>query len=248
MTEMPSTDNREDPATLAIVLDGPGVQLGMIAARTVSRYIDALRLGLQAIVELSDSATASEIDSPGRRQRWVERIAAIRLVGIESGSVRIRFAEPAWCGLFADSERETYTRALDLLHLVATWASNESVTTSQLPHELSSLAPEHRRRLLEIVYRLTPPRRGPVRTVTIERHPRLDESTRSLTATLNRDARARIRAEIDRMESRCGDTTDANTDRPTSEPDDAPLLKFGHFESASPEHPPPTTAQNPHSD
>ena len=107
MTEIPSTNNREDEATLAIFLDGPGVQLGMIAAGLVSRYIDALRLGLQAIVELSNSATSAGIESQGRRQRWVERIAAIRLIGIESGSVRIRFAEPAWNGLFADSERET---------------------------------------------------------------------------------------------------------------------------------------------
>ena len=105
MTEIPSTNNdHEDEATLAIVLDGPGVQLGLIAAGTVSRYIDALRLGLQAIVELSDSATLSGTESQGRRQHWVKRIAAIRLVGIESGSVRIRFAEPACNGLFADSD------------------------------------------------------------------------------------------------------------------------------------------------
>ena len=105
MTEIPSTNNdHEDEATLEIVFHGPGVQLGAIASGLVSRYIDALRLGLQAIVELSDSATPLGIESQGRRQRWVERIAAIWLVGIESGIVRIRFAEPACNGLFADSD------------------------------------------------------------------------------------------------------------------------------------------------
>ena len=246
MTEIPSTNNREDEATLAIFLDGPGVQLGMIAAGLVSRYIDALRLGLQAIVELSNSATSAGIESQGRRQRWVERIAAIRLVGIESGSVRIRFAEPAWNGLFADSERETYTRALDLLHVIATWASQDPSTTPRFPDELASRDPAHRRRLFEAVHRLTPPRRGPIKIVTIERRVRSESSTRVLKVTLDRGARARIRAEIERLEPRCGDTTDAN--RLIKEQNEAPLLEFGDFDSVSHEPPAPASEQNPPSD
>src|SRR5690554_2112619 len=92
-------------ALLAIQLEGKGIQLGTISAGVVCRYVDAFRLGLQATIEIVESVKTPP--AAGRRKRWVERMADLPLLGIESGCVRVLLGAPRQNGLFAEAEQES---------------------------------------------------------------------------------------------------------------------------------------------
>src|SRR5690606_27342974 len=84
---------------LAIQLEGSGIQLGKISAGTVCRYVDAWRLGWRATIESVEAVKPPS--AAGRRRRWVERMADLPLLGIESGCVRVLLGAPRQDGLFA---------------------------------------------------------------------------------------------------------------------------------------------------
>jgi len=182
-------------AFLAISLHGSGVELGTVSAGTVCRYSEALRLGLQGTVEIIESAKL--VATPGRRKRWIEQLTDLPLLGIEAGELRILLGEPKQSGLFADSDRESLAQAVDLLfHGLAGFAAESSRasagTTFGIPAEASP-------KLLGIVSRLMPQRRGPVARVTVCR--KVADSTGESTTclTLDRASRDRIANKIDKQ-------------------------------------------------
>ena len=183
-------------AFLAISLHGSGVELGNVSAGAVCRYAEALRLGLQGAVEIIESAKL--VATPGRRKRWIERMTDLPLLGVEHGDLRILLGEPKQVGLFADSDRESLVKAVDLLFQgVAGFATDMSGPDDGL---FCGIPPDVSPKLLGIVARLMPPRRGPITQVAVWRMADVSTGSLPIRITLNRSSRNRIAAE---MERRC---------------------------------------------
>jgi len=177
-------------ALLTIQLEGEGVQLGNISAGTVCRYVDAFRLGLQAMIEIIESVKT--VPTAGRRKRWVERMADLPLLGIESGCVRILLGAPKQDGLFAEAEQESFAKAIDLMfHALASAATQDD---GQAAESGIALSPAAELRLLGIVARLMPPKRGPLKRITFLRH--AGEGDRPESITLDRRRRDRLEAKL----------------------------------------------------
>ena len=180
---------------LAISLHGSGVELGTVSAGAVCRYAEALRLGLQGAVEIVESAKL--VATPGRRKRWIEQMTDLPLLGIEPGELRILFGEPKQAGLFADSDRESLVKAVDLLFQgLAVYAAGifgvDDGSVSDTPLEASP-------KLLGIVSRLMPPRRGSIKRITVWRQAEESAGNFAVAITLDRASRDRITAEIDKQ-------------------------------------------------
>lgn len=177
-------------ALLAIQLEGKGIQLGAVSAGTVCRYVDAFRLGLQSTIEIAESVKPPP--AAGRRKRWVERMADLPLLGIESGCVRILLGAPSQNGLFAEAEQESFAKAIDLMfHALASAAAQDDVPPAERDVALSAAA---ELRLLGIVARLMPPKRGPLKRITFLRH--AGEGDRPVAVTLDRRSRDRLEAKL----------------------------------------------------
>ncbi|HBJ35481.1 MAG TPA: hypothetical protein DDZ51_12170 [Planctomycetaceae bacterium] len=118
------------------------------------------------------------------------------LLGVEHGDLRILLGEPKQVGLFADSDRESLVKAVDLLFQgLARFAADMSGRGDGL---LCGIPADVSPKLLGIVARLMPPRRGPITHVAVWR--KADASTGSLPIriTLDRSSRDRIAAEMKR--------------------------------------------------
>jgi len=177
-------------ALLAIQLEGKGIQLGKISAGTVCRYVVAFRLGLQATIESVESVKTAP--AAGRRKRWVERMADLPLLGIESGCVRILLGAPSQNGLFAEAEQESFAKAMELMfHSLASAATQDDVPPAESGVALS---PAAELRLLAIVARLMPPKRGPLKQLTFLRHAGEGDPPKSIT--LDRRSRERLEAKL----------------------------------------------------
>ena len=174
---------------LAIQLEGNDIKLGTVSAGTVCRYVDAFRLGLQAAIEIVESVKS--IQAAGRRKRWVERMADLPLMGIEHGCLRVLLGAPRQDGLFAAAEQESFTRAIDLMFQgIASAATQESDSAEDLDLPLGAEL-----RLLGIVARLMPPKRGPLNRITFLRRIASDDD-QWVSLTLDRLSRERIEAKL----------------------------------------------------
>ncbi len=177
-------------ALLAIQLEGKGIQLGTVSAGTVCRYVDAFRLGLQATIEIVESVKPPP--AAGRRKRWVERMADLPLLGIESGCVRVFLGAPSQNGLFAEAEQESFAKAINLMFdSLASAATQDDVPSAESGVALS---PAAELRLLGIVARLMPANRGPLKRITFLRH--AGKGDRPVSVTLDRRSRDRLEAKL----------------------------------------------------
>ena len=183
-------------AWLAIQLEGNGIELGTVSAGTICRYVDAFRLGLQATIEMIEAV--QPVQATGRRKRWIERMADLPLVGIESGCVRILLGAPSQDGLFAEAEQGAFARAVEWLFQSLAAASAEDGTVPEPTRW--PLPPWTEQRLLNIVVRLMPPRRGPLHRIAFLR--RLSDDEPGLEwITLDRQSRQRIERRIEQWHS-----------------------------------------------
>jgi len=181
-----------DNVLLAISLHGSGIDLGTVSAGTVCRYTNALRVGLQATIEIVEAVSMQP--TVGRRKRWVERMADLPLIGIEAGELRILLGEPKRSGLFADAERESFASAVDLLFQAlhhSTAQGEESLNESRIILPVNA-----ERKLLEVVARLMPPRRGALNRITIWRHVGGDVAGQAIAVTLDRSSRDRLGTQL----------------------------------------------------
>ncbi len=177
-------------ALLAIQLEGKGIQLGNVSAGTVCRYVNAFRLGLQATIEIVEAV--KPLPAAGRRKRWVERMADLPLLGIESGCVRVLLGTPSQNGLFAEAEQESFAKAIELMfHSLVSAATHDDVPPAERDVALS---PAAELRLLGIVARLMPPKRGPLKRITFLRH--AGEGDPPELITLDRRSRERLEAKL----------------------------------------------------
>jgi len=144
---------------------------------------------LQATIEIVEAVKSSQ--AAGRRKRWVERMADLPLMGIEHGCLRVLLGAPRQDGLFAEAEQESFTRAIDLMFQgIAAAAAHESDSAEELEMPLGAEL-----RLLGIVARLMPPKRGPLNRITFMR--RVDSDGDPLASiTLDRRSRERIEARL----------------------------------------------------
>jgi hypothetical protein len=204
-------------AFLAISLYGSGVELGTVSAGAVCRYAEALRLGLQGAVEIIESAKL--VATPGRRKRWIERMTDLPLLGIEPRDLRILLGEPKQPGLFADSDRESLVKAVDLLFQgLAGFAADMSGADDGLS---CGIPPDVSPKLLGIVARLMPPRRGPITHVAVWRQTDVSTGSLPIVITLDRSSRDRIAAEIDK---RCIPYRSTNSRLTAVDPAHRPLV------------------------
>jgi hypothetical protein len=181
-------------ALVAIQLEGKGVELGTVSAGKVCRYIEAFRLGLQAAIEIVESVRTTQ--SAWRRKRWVERMADLPLVGIESGCLRILLGAPRQDGLFAAAEQESFTRAMSLMfRSIASVAARQDLPAGESDVELPLAA---RLRLLGVVARLMPPKRGPIDRIAILGRVASDEG-QQVSITLDRCSREYIEAKMEQQ-------------------------------------------------
>ena len=183
-------------ALLAIQLEGHGIELGTVSAGTVCRYVDAFRLGLQATIEIVEAVQPVQVT--GRRKRWIERMADLPLVGMESSGVRILLGTPRQDGLFAAAEHEAFGRAFELLfQSIALAAEGDAFFVN----ENFGLLPRWAElRLLGIVGRLMPPKRGPLKRISFLRRTPEDEQ-RLLRITLDRQCRQLIETAIEHQQA-----------------------------------------------
>ena len=181
-------------ALVAIQLEGKGVDLGTVSAGKACRYIEAFRLGLQATIEIVESVRTSQ--SAGRRKRWVERMADLPLVGIQPGCLRILLGAPRRDGLFAAVEQESFTRAIGLMfQSIASAAARQDLPAGESDVELS---PAAKLRLLGVVARLMPPKRGPIDRIAILGRVASDEG-QQVSITLDRCSREYIEAKMEQQ-------------------------------------------------
>ena len=186
-----------ETADLVISLKGRRVGLGQTSAGLVTRFIDTFRRGLQSAVEILESVNRK--DTARRRERWIEKICDLPLVGVGPGSVKILLGEPESESLFTEDEKESLTNALDFIFMGLNWAdTNNKISASEA---FSQLSEETRQSLLALITRLLPPRSGRVESVEFQRRlPNVGRS-RFITAVLTEKSRDRIRSEIARLAS-----------------------------------------------
>lgn len=152
-------------ADLTISLEGDSVALGHTSAAIITRFIDAFRTGLQSAVEIIENVERPKASR--RRERWIEDLCDLSIVGVAPGSVRILLAHQENPSLFGQQEQETLNNAVDFLFSGLAWA--DANNTSKEPH-FESLDVEKRQTLLALLTRLLPPRSGAIDRVAFERH------------------------------------------------------------------------------
>ena len=184
-------------ADLVISLQGSGVGLGRTSAALVTRFVDTFRKGLQSVVEIVESVDRAP--TARRRQRWIEEICDLPFVGVVPGSVKIMLGEPNSQSLFTDEEKQSFSRAVELLFDGLNWADTSQ--ENQVENRFDSLPEETRASLLALMTRLLPPRVGDVEQVSFGRRVAADESLRMETAVLSSRSRDRIRNKLEQMAS-----------------------------------------------
>lgn len=182
-------------ADLVITLEGDRVGLGQTSAGVITRFIDTFRRGIQSAVEIVESTSRPRTGR--RRERWIEGISDLSLVGLAPGSVKVLMAEPEDQSLFSEENRESLQKALDLIFGGLHWAdvSTDDADSSTF----QQLDPAARQVVLALVTRLLPPRTGPITQVSFHRRGDRGTVRPRDSATLTRDSRARIRVAIEQM-------------------------------------------------
>lgn len=175
-------------AAVTISLEGREVSLGITSAGLVTRFVDSFRRGLQSVYEVLESGTA------GRRPpAWAARACDLPLLGVAPGSVQVLLGQPETSHLFAEDDSRRLNEAIDVLFAGLEWSSDETP-----PESFERLSPTVRQAVLKIVTRLLPPHSGPVEQVAFERAvPGKPRQMRR--ATLDRNTRDRVRAELARL-------------------------------------------------
>lgn len=186
-----SPEDLPDNALLAIQLEGNGIELGTVSAGTMCRYVDAFRLGLQATIEIVEAV--QPLQTTGRRKRWIERMADLPLVGLGTIGVRVLLGTPRHVGLFAAAEHAAFSRALALLFQSIAAAADSELSTRG--DSSAILPPWAELRLLGVVARLMPPKRGPLTRITFVCRD-LGDQQPWLRLTLDRRSRQRIEARL----------------------------------------------------
>lgn len=181
-------------ATLVISLEGDRVGLGQTSAAAVTRFIDTFRRGIQSAVEIVEAATKPRTGR--RRERWIENICDLPVVGLAPGSVKVMLGEPEDQSRFSPENRESLQHALDLVFHGLAWADVED-DSSDATFEQFDI--ETRQAILALVTQLLPPRTGDISRVRFQRlaDQGLDRTTKS--ATLSRNSRRRIRQALEDM-------------------------------------------------
>ncbi len=183
-----------DSADIIISLEGERVGLGRTPAAAVTRVIDTFRRGLQSVVELQESVR--RCDTSRRRDRGVEAVRELPLVGTTAGSVRIMLGEPQAQNLFREEERAAFHQALRLIFDGLVWADVE--TSDAADHPFNTLDPDTKQALLGLLTRLLPPRTGEIERVSFLGR-NSDRSAGFRRATLTRSSRDRIRRAIEAL-------------------------------------------------
>ncbi len=184
-----------DNADLVISLEGDHVGLGRTSAAVVARFIDAFRRGIQSAVEIVGSVKRQAIGR--RRERWVEQICDLPIVGLAPGSVKVMLAEPQEQSLFSAEHREALRKAIDLLFKGLTWADpgNAESAVSSFEQESS----ENKQAILAVITQLLPPRSGEVTRVSFLRRATPGRNDAHYSATLTRESRIRIRSALEKF-------------------------------------------------
>lgn len=191
ISEVPET------ADIVIALQGDRVGLGRTSAAVVTRFIDTFRRGLQSAVDIVESVNRPE--TTRRRERWIEKICDLPIVGLAPGSVRILLGEPESQGLFKVEEQQSFTRAVELIFDGLSWAD---VSSNDSPdHPFTNLSNETRQAMLSLIMRLLPPQTGDVEQVSFQHRLAADGPQQFKSATLTRKSRDRIRSELESLAS-----------------------------------------------
>ncbi|MEY2724272.1 MAG: hypothetical protein RLZZ458_139 [Planctomycetota bacterium] len=183
-----------ESADIVISLEGDRVGLGRTSAAAVTRVIDTFRRGLQSAVEIQESIR--RCDTSRRRDRWVEAICDLPLVGTTAGSVRIMLGEPQTQNLFRDEERAAFHQALTLIFDGLVWADIE--TSDAVDHPFNTLHPDTKQAMLGLLTRLLPPRTGDIERISFLGR-NAESSAGFRRATLTRGSRDRIRRAIEAL-------------------------------------------------
>lgn len=178
-------------ADLVISLEGDRVGLGRTSAAAVTRFIDTFRRGIQSAVEIIESASTPR--KGGRRERWIEGICDLPIVGLAPGSVQVMLAEPEDQSLFSEENRASFQKALDLVFHGLGWADVDDKSSDALFEEFDF---ETRQAILALVTQLLPPRKGEISRVRFRRRGSRGTARASLSATLTHRSRERIRTAL----------------------------------------------------
>jgi hypothetical protein len=181
-------------ADLVISLEGDHVGFGQTSAAVVTRFIDTFRRGIQSAVEIVE--TVQRQATGRRRERWVERICDLAIVGLAPGSVKVMLAEPQDQSLFSAENREALQKAIDLVFKGLSWAD---VNNAESPsNSLEQEPPETRQAILALVTQLLPPRSGDVSRVSFFRKGLAGTDHSEQSATLTRASRSRVRSALEK--------------------------------------------------
>lgn len=180
---------------LTISLEGPTVSLGHTSAAVVTRFIDAFRTGLQSAVEITENVERPK--TARRRERWIENLCDLSIVGVAPGSIRVLLSHPNSKTLFNEDEKQTLQNAVEFLFTGLSWADTENI---EKDHPFTSLTSEQRQSLLALVTRLLPPRSGDIDRVAFERNG-IDSRQDSRRIVLTQASRDRIRQELESLHS-----------------------------------------------
>lgn len=182
-------------ADLVISLEGDRVGLGRTSAAVVTRFIDTFRRGIQSAVEIVESASEQRVGR--RRERWIENICDLSILGLGPGSLKVMLAEPQDQSLFSTENRESLHKALDLVFDGLHWADGDVEESGARP--FTELPVQTQQAILALVTQLLPPQTGDVQQVRFRRRIGSETSTGRESAILSRNSRPRIRAALEKM-------------------------------------------------
>lgn len=151
---------RDAQADLVISLEGRNLRLEESRGSLITRTLDTLRRGLQALIELKQDTQASQ-RTAGRRKQWIEQLCDPPLIGIAAGSIRISLGSPNAGELFTEQDKHVYEDGLQLLLGGVSWANEEAPGTfDQAPDR-----PELRYTILSTVRKIATGLTGPVESI-----------------------------------------------------------------------------------
>ncbi len=178
----------EAQAELVMGLEGRNIELGAVPASLVTRTVDAVLRGLQAVTEGIDS-TGRPPRTAGRRGRWIEQLCNLSLAGLGHGTVKVYLGEPPSLGdaLLETDERATFDEVMKLLKQGFAFAAG-SAAAEDIPEGL-------RHTVLSAIQRMAPSQRGGLEAITLSGRAMGAQNSYRIT----RDARTRLRDAILRI-------------------------------------------------
>jgi hypothetical protein len=177
-------------ADLSIALKG--VAFGSAPIGAVTGAVEAIRRGIQTLAGLLKGMEPGQV---GRRQREVERVSELQLMGVAAGSVRVDLNLPASSQLSMFATDDIGGQATKLFLRVAAWAAGDEPAR----HLVREYGQINAALAAWQVLKAMPRRGGVIRGLVITgklapRPVRLDEKTRTRLGLLIREGKKRRRA------------------------------------------------------